>query len=220
MFFSPPFPVSLVAILLSLYYMFIWNPYKNGNFTTRTFINSEILFIEKTNYFDVDLTSHPHGVIGSSPESIHLAPVKAYLNQTESKISKLIPLAAEEPVSVEQFGLSSINGRILNGATINSLGNSEEGLDGGTANGGKWISVASGVRSSGGGGAGRPMTVLALKRSVANDKSLSSASTSSSFRNSMMDSDQTDYSSENSNNYKPKFINLLQQSSTKVKAGA
>lgn len=158
----------------------------------------------------MDLTSHPHGVIGSSPESIHLAPVKAYLNQSESKISKLPLLAAED--SVEQFGLSSINRPIMNGPAINSLGNSEEGLDAG--GGAKWISV--GVRSSGGGGAGRPMTVLALKRSV--DKSLSSASTSSSFRNSMMDSDQTDYSGENSN-YKPKFINLLQQSATKVKAG-
>ena len=182
------------------------NPYRNGNFTTRTFINSEILFIEKTNYFDVDLSSHPHGVIGSSPESIHLAPVKVNLNQTESKISKL-PLAAEDPISVEQFGFTSINGRSsLNVATINSLGNSEE-LDGAAA--------AINGRPNG----GRTMTALALKRSVANDRSLSSsASTSSSFRNSMMDSDPTDYSGENSN-YKPKFVNLLQQSN-KVKAGA
>ena len=188
----------------------MWNPYKSGNFTTRTFINSEILLIEKTNYFDVDLTSHPHGVIGASPESIHLAPVRANLNQTESKISKLPLLAAEEPISIEQFGLSSINGRSQNGATIvNSLGNSEE-LDG-AINGAGSI----GGRPKG----GWPMTALALKRSVVNDKSVSSASTSSSFRNSMMDSDQTDSGENGNNNYKPKFVNLLQQTATKGKAG-
>lgn len=202
--------------------MFLWNPYnnKNGNFTTtRTFINSEILFIEKTNYFDVDLTSHPHGVIGSSPESIHLAPVRVKLNQTESKISKLPLLAAEEPASIEQFGLTSINRGSLNGATLNSLGTSEE-LDGGTAingGGGSSINTVAG-RSTG----GRSMTALALKRSVA-DKSVA-AMRSSALRSSMdsrVDSEAVDYSGENgNNNYKPKqFVNLLQQSANKVKAG-
>ena len=215
-FFNLSFPVSLVAILLSFYYLFLWNPYnpKNGNFsTTRTFINSEILFIEKTNYFDVDLTSHPHGVIGSSPESIHLAPVRVKLNQTESKISKLPLLAAEEPASVEQFGLTSINRGSLNGATLNSLGTSEE-LDGATINGGSSINVVAG-RPTG----GRAMTALALKRSVADKSSGSTSSATSALRNSMVDSDPVDYSGENSNAYKPKFVNLLQQSANKVKAG-
>ena len=119
-------------------------------------------------------------------------------------------MAAEEPISIEQFGLSSINGRSQNGATIvNSLGNSEE-LDG-AINGAGSI----GGRPKG----GWPMTALALKRSVVNDKSVSSASTSSSFRNSMMDSDQTDSGENGNNNYKPKFVNLLQQTATKGKAG-
>lgn len=87
-----PFQVSLVAILLSLYYLFIWNPYTRptGNLT-RTFINSEILFIEKTNYFDVDVSGHPH-VIGSAPNSPHLTH-NVKVNLTEAKV--MVPVAVE-----------------------------------------------------------------------------------------------------------------------------
>jgi hypothetical protein len=89
-----------VAILLSLYYLFIWNPYTRptGNLT-RTFINSEILFIEKTNYFDVDVSGHPQ-VIGSAPDSPHLTH-NVKVNLTEAKV--VVPVAAESrPQSVRR----------------------------------------------------------------------------------------------------------------------
>lgn len=199
-----------MAILLSLYYVFIWSPYKsNGNYT-RTFINSEILLIEKTNYYDVDLASleHPH-VIGQQPNAIHLikTPTKVInLNQTESKI--VLPLAVDE--SIERFG--STNG----GSSGTIINNSEES----DASTGSINSNNIGITSLNGVSANRQSyetlhlvqtrtslpIALALKKKPIDE--------SNRFRNSI-DSDQTDYSGEN--NYQSKLINLLRQSKDRYK---
>ena len=142
---------------MSLYYLFIWNPYtkSNGNYTTRTFINSEILFIERTNYFDVDLRYNPSHVLGSSPN------FKVNLNRSESKI--VLPLSAEpadQPISIERFNWNANPGPVqLASASSHSLGNSEE-KDGDRSS-----------NSGGGGGSaaatnGRDAYPLALKRST------------------------------------------------------